>query len=270
MHQLDLGLGPGERPAPREVRSGPPMAADEPSPVLREPPRPKQRPRLSVPGQVRVENFLRRVLGPKILVALTDNRTTMISYSVRRGVTYLRLHAIFADAPEPVLTAIARFVKAPRPGPETEHIIDQWIETHRHLVRRSDRSVRMLPRGEVHNLQKILSRLNLEYFDGCVTARITWSVAARGRKRASIRMGSYSPDEGLIRIHPALDQDYVPEYFVASVVFHEMLHELHGASPEDGHRRVHTPAFRRDEARFRDYGRARTWETRNLHRLLRY
>jgi hypothetical protein len=218
-----------------------------------------------------VEGFLRKLLGPKVLVQLTENRSTMISCSVKRGVVYVRLHAIFADAPEHVLGAVARFVGEKKPDAKTAWLIDQWIETHRHLVKRPRVSRPVLPRGEVHDLQKIFDELNAEYFRGRVDARITWSVAARKQKRSSIRLGSYSEEERLIRIHPALDQGFVPEFFVASVVFHEMLHQLHGAHEgADGSRRVHTPAFRRDEARFVDFERARRWEAANIRRLLRY
>lgn len=227
--------------------------------------------RATIRRQVRVERFLRGLIGPRLLVQLTENRSTMVSFSVKRGVIYLRLHAIFGEAPEHILEAIAAFIRERPPSPKVSWLIDQWIEAHRPLVKNPERGPRALPRGEVHDLQEIFERLNREYFQGRVSARITWSVAARGQKRSSIRMGSYAEDERLIRIHPALDQAFVPEYFVASVVFHEMLHELHGAhQTADGQRRVHTAAFRRDEAKFRDFALARAWEARNLHRLLRY
>lgn len=195
----------------------------------------------------------------------------MISCSIRRGVIYVRLHAIFAAAPEPVLAAVAQFVGGPKP-PEDEasSLIDAWVERHRHLVKHPCRQPPLLPRGEVHDLQRIFDDLNQRYFQGRVTARITWSVAARKQRRRSIRMGSYSEEERLIRIHPSLDQSFVPEYFVAAVVFHEMLHEIHGPREKTGPRRVHSAAFCRDEARFAEHAKARAWEAENLHRLLRY
>jgi hypothetical protein len=86
-----------------------------------------------------------------------------------------------------------------------------------------------------------------------------------------MRLGSYNESENVIRMHPALDQAFVPRYFVASVVFHEMLHEMHGAEEiSEGRRAVHTPAFLADEQRFRDYARARAWENKHIKRLLRY
>lgn len=300
LRQLDLGMGATQpTPRPRAQRRGSPSAVAQlalfegPQPV--DPvaelsdqladaanedaeadletsrPSPSRLPRATIRGQVRVEAFLRGLLGPRVLVRLTENRSTMISFSTKKGVTYVRLHAIFSEAPEHVLGAVARFVAEKRPGPKTAWLIDQWIEAHRHLVKRPERAPRVLPRGEVHDLQAIYDELNPAYFRDRVDARITWSVAAKKQKRSSIRLGSYLEDEKLIRIHPALDQSFVPEFFVASVVFHEMLHQLHGAHEAlDGTRRVHTPAFRRDEAKFAEFRRARQWEAENLHRLLRY
>jgi hypothetical protein len=63
----------------------------------------------------------------------------------------------------------------------------------------------------------------------------------------------------------------VPECFVESVVFHEMLHEMHGVvEVEEGRRCVHTPEFLEDERRYTRYDEARRWEKKNLSKLLRY
>ncbi len=84
-------------------------------------------------------------------------------------------------------------------------------------------------------------------------------------------LGTYSADLGLIRIHPALDQPFVPDFFVESVVHHEMLHERHGTGVSPTGRRIlHSPAFRAEERQHPDYTRARTWERKHIHLLLRY
>ena len=44
--------------------------------------------------------------------------------------------------------------------------------------------------------------------------------------RRSIKLGSYSATERLIRVHPALDRPWVPRYFVSYIVYHEMLHHV--------------------------------------------
>lgn len=72
----------------------------------------------------------------------------------------------------------------------------------------------------------------------------------------------------MIRIHPVLDHPDVPDWFVAFVLFHEMLHIA--IPPEEGgkRRRVHTPRFRAAERQHPDYGRATAWEQQNIRALI--
>ena len=82
-------------------------------------------------------------------------------------------------------------------------------------------------------------------------------------------MGSFAVEDRIIRIHPALDQEFVPDYFVAWIVFHEMLHGKHEVRREHGRRRFHTQAFMDEERTFPDFARACAWEKQHLDRLLR-
>ena len=110
----------------------------------------------------------------------------------------------------------------------------------------------------------------MAHFAGGLEARITWGpVTSRGRRRRSIKMGSFAVEDRIIRIHPALDQDCVPDYFVAWIVFHEMLHGKHEVKRENGRRRFHSAAFLAEERQFPEYDRACAWEKANLDRLLR-
>ena len=83
-------------------------------------------------------------------------------------------------------------------------------------------------------------------------------------------MGSYSVEDRLIRIHRALDRSFVPGFFVAWIVFHEMLHQVHDIKVKNGRREFHTKAFFADEARFEHYHDSRAWERRHLDALLTY
>ncbi|MEM8960743.1 MAG: hypothetical protein AAGD38_04630, partial [Acidobacteriota bacterium] len=103
---------------------------------------------------------------------------------------------------------------------------------------------------------------------------ITWGRAprARGRRRShrrSIRLGSYCSERRLIRVHRVLDHHDVPAWFVAWVVFHELLHAAEPPTAGSGGRRVvHTAAFRRREQAHPDTERARRWLARHLDVLL--
>ena len=81
-------------------------------------------------------------------------------------------------------------------------------------------------------------------------------------------MGSFAVEDRVIRIHPSLDQAGVPGYFVAWIVFHEMLHGKHEVTPWAAAVVSTRAEFMARRATFRDYERAYAWEKRNIDRLL--
>lgn len=222
--------------------------------------------------QARVEHLLRIRIGAHVLVSLTRNTSTMISFRKKGRALYVRVHRMFGQAPDDVLHALASFISKDRTSKAEAKLLDGWIERHRPVLTEARaKAVQARPFGEVHDLQEMFARLNARYFGGKVEAQITWSKAAKKQRRTSIHMGTYSDELRLIRIHPALDQEFVPTFFVEFVVFHEMLHQVHDVKAKGcGRREVHTPAFREDEQRFERYREARDWERQNLKRLLRY
>ena len=141
------------------------------------------------------------------------------------------------------------------------------MRTHRDRIA-PPRTGRLQARGRVHDLQAILDRLNAEHFDGPVEAKIGWGRSGALPGRTSIRTGVYLHAARAIRIHPALDREEVPAFYVASVVFHEMLHQVVPPAERGGRRTIHGREFRRRERAFPDHARAAAWERENVHRLL--
>jgi len=220
-----------------------------------------------------LQRRIRAHLDARLDLVLTDNRYTMIS--VRRDPSRahykLRLHHMFADASPAVTRAIARYVAENDPG--SSRMLGDYIDEHQHRVRPrvEPRPRRLVSRGDVHDLQAIFDELNEDYFDGRIDARITWGPRTRRRRpRKSIKMGSYSLEERLIRIHRTLDRPEVPEYFVAWIVFHEMLHQVFEAPVVNGRRQFHPPEFLQAEATYARYAEAKRWERDNLELLLTY
>src|SRR5690606_9202221 len=110
------------------------------------------------------------------------------------------------------------------------------------------------------DLQQLYDEVNRTEFEGAVDCGITWGRLPTRRRRRSIRFGSYSPKEHLIRIHPYLDQAFVPAFFVRYIVFHEMLHAVMGIEElPSGRRAIHPPAFKRREEQYPDFARAVRW-----------
>src|SRR5262249_19091753 len=123
----------------------------------------------------------------------------------------------------------------------------------------------------VYDLQEIFDGINRRYFNGRIEARITWGQrGGKHKRRNSIKMGSYSVEDRLIRIHPSLDRKFIPRYFVEWIVYHEMLHQVHDIPTILGRRIFHTDAFLEQEAEFAHYKRARDWERQHLNRILNY
>jgi hypothetical protein len=104
--------------------------------------------------------------------------------------------------------------------------------------------------------------VNDRCFGGEITARITWGRRGRSKgTRRHIIFGSFDHRSNLIRIHPLLDSEGVPEFFVCFVIFHEMLHAfLDPQHDADEPRRFHTPEFRRREKLHPDFKRSAAFE----------
>jgi hypothetical protein len=209
-----------------------------------------------------------------VRVTLTDNRYTMISVRrVPRERRYeVRLHHMFAEA-DPVITrALARYIADN--DRDASRVLGDFIDGNHGQVRGRARRLPgqlMITAGDTHDLRVIYDDLNHRYFADRITAAITWGPrCGRPRRRNSIKMGSYSVEDRVIRIHRSLDRGFVPRYFVEWIVFHEMLHQVHDIKVKNGRREFHSKAFLADEEQFEHYRQARAWERRHLDQLLTF
>ena len=123
--------------------------------------------------------------------------------------------------------------------------------------------------GRVYNLRKIYKRLNGVYFGGEVKARVEWGRARGQKARRSREFGSYYYKERLIRVHPVLDQAWVPLHVIESVLYHEMCHQICPTEIIKGRRHSHTKDFRRREREYVHYQGAENWMQANLQQLMR-
>lgn len=211
---------------------------------------------------------LAKRLGQQIRLVVTDNRSTMLSARPKGGRLEVRLHHMFLTANEDILEAVGDYLSGSERAAAT---IDGFIEERRALHVASDRPQSALrTEGLHHDLRAILDGLADRHFGGEVDAKITWGKRVQPKRhQRSLQLGTYLPDERLIRIHPVLDQPWVPNYFVEAVVFHEMLHHDMPAVVRNGRRQYHTRAFKTRERSFEYHSLAQKWEKENLWRLLR-
>ena len=208
--------------------------------------------------------------GP-VQLAVTDNRQRMITQTRERGILRVRVHMMFLDAPERVQEALVSYVVSG--AREASQVVGAFIEGNSHRIRASV-IVRgpLRTKGKAHDLSEVLYRVNETYFGGAITdVLITWGRRTRMQTapRHSIKLGSYSVQERLIRIHPVLDKPWVPRYFLSYVVYHELVHHVVPPVRIGGQSVLHPPEFLKREREFKMYDRAIAWEERYISRLLR-
>ena len=226
-------------------------------------------------AQDRLERRIRAHLAKgRVQVTLTDNRYTMISVRrIAKERRYeVRLHHMFVDA-DPVITrALAKYIADN--DADASRILGDFIDDNTTYVRGRTRKAPapvLYTAGELHDLRAIYDDLNERYFGGSIDAAITWGARlGHPKRRNSIKMGSYSVEDRLIRIHRSLDRAFVPRFFVAWIVFHEMLHQVHDIRVKNGRREFHSKEFMADEAQFAQYDEAKDWERRHLDAILTY
>ncbi|MFO0552012.1 MAG: hypothetical protein U0271_26740 [Polyangiaceae bacterium] len=253
------------------------MRVPDPRHVQVEIPFPAGHPQIFVHEGARqlLERRLSAAAGKPVMLSVTDNFRSMIAFADRDGIVRARLHHMFLDAPTTVQDALVRYIA--RGDREASLLVSRYIDQNSHRIRAARPFLRPLnTQGSSHDLLSIFSGLNDKYFGGTVDALITWGRVGRARvdangdtARRTIKLGSYSAAERLIRVHPILDRPWVPRYFVSYIVYHEMLHHVIPALVESRRRLLHPPKFMERERLFRDYDRALAWERAHIHRLLR-
>ena len=88
------------------------------------------------------------------------------------------------------------------------------------------------------------------------------------RNLTSFRFGSYDPEKRLIRIHPRLQQGFVPLVVLELTVHHEMCHQWAPMKRERGMWIAHHPQFKEKEREYGFYNEARSWEKENWKKLM--
>ena len=125
--------------------------------------------------------------------------------------------------------------------------------------------------GRHFDLSSMFNQLNKRYFRGRLrNYKVVWGRRRKQPPKDHFVFGTIQEEDRVIRIHPLLDQSFVPAWYLKYVLYHEMLHSI---VPDkllrSGRRQVHTAEFNRRERAFHSYHRARRWEDANLARFLR-
>lgn len=229
---------------------------------------------LPIVDEASLRRALEDVTGMTLDLVITNNRSSLLSFNPGSySSAQVRVHRMFLSASPEVVRALGLWLKR-RQCKRSAAAIDDFIRENRHLIakRKPRKILTFQVEGRIHDLQKLYDEVNAEHFDNTLKVPITWGRLPTKRNRRSIRFGSYSPEDHLVRIHPYLDQEFVPEFFVRYIVFHEMLHARLGIEVHpSGRRIIHSKVFNRMERAYPDYDRSIAWHDspKNLRKLLR-
>ena len=220
-----------------------------------------------VPGGERIFQRIYTRLGcegrpPNFVVEYHPYAGLTHTIRLRQDTAHVRLSDLLRRAPGVVVEAaaallLARLYRKRPPGGlvETYRQFSFAPSTRRKLLLlRQARARRMAhsPAGAHHDLAPLFELLNGRYFEGALAQpRLGWS--ARGWRS---QLGCFDPALSQIVLNRQLDRPEVPEYVVAYVLYHEMLHQKHPIRFARCRRESHSPAFRREEKHFADYHRA--------------
>ena len=186
----------------------------------------------------------------------------------------IRLHRMFAAAPEDVRQALARWLRLGRRAGRASVHLDIWIqEALTGEPPPPPRAQRLVPVGQHHDLGGLAGPLFARTFASDFGARrprpeLTWGRRGKSRSRRSLRLGSFDVEAHVVRVHPVLDRPDVPDWFVRFVLMHEILHAVFPPRAENGRWIYHGREFRARERSYPDYERALRWEQRNLTLLI--
>ncbi len=205
-----------------------------------------------------LKSYLEKASRKAVSLVITDNSTSMLSIREKNNSLLIRLHRIFLAAGKEVLNELSDYIRGKK---RKTPLIRNFIKSNTHkITKKSPRKFYVKTLGKHYNLLDTYHFINNEYFDGHVSASITWG--SKGPRRSARRrtIGSYTSQNHMIRINPILDTKIVPRYFLEYIVYHEMLHADIGIEKDNNRRIIHSREFNRREKMFKHYEKAINWE----------
>jgi hypothetical protein len=220
-----------------------------------------------VPGGERIFQRIYTRLGcegrpPHFVVEYHPYADLTHTIRIRQDTAHVRLSDVLGDAPRSVVEAAAAMLlgrlyrrRPPADLVQTYRQFSYARSTRRRLLlMRQHRARRMehRPAGAHHDLEPLFKRLNQRYFQSSLPRpRLGWS-----RRGWRTQLGCFDPALNQIVLNRQMDNEDVPQYVVAYVLYHEMLHLKHPIRFARCRRESHSAQFRNEEKRFTDYARA--------------
>ena len=205
-------------------------------------------------------------MHPRV-ITVTDNTRSMISFRRRDQAYHVRLHHIFLGADEGILKAIAEYIsgKSRRSLRYNKGFYQRAQSQNQAEGPAAARKARITHQGRYFNLLDSFTGLMNRYFGGGIDCSITWGKRIKHSAAGQSGSGAIRHSSDIIRINPVLDREFVPQYVLDSITYHEMLHRFLGIKYVEGRRLSHYPEFKEMERRFIHQDRAKIWIKKNLN-----
>ncbi len=220
-----------------------------------------------VPGGERIFQRIYTRLGcqgrpPYFVVEFHPYTGLTLTVRLREDTAYVRLSDALHNAPTSVFEAAAAILlgrlyrRTPPQGlleiyrqfSYARGTRERLHRLRKHRARPADHD----PAGTHYDLAPLFARLNEHYFQNALPLpHLGWS-----KRRWRSLLGCFDPALNQIVLNCRLDREGVPEYVVAYVLYHEMLHLKHPMKFARCRRESHSRSFRKEEKIFRDYARA--------------
>lgn len=220
-----------------------------------------------VPGGERIFQRIFTRLGcqgrpPRFVVEFHPYADLTNTIRLREDLAHVRLSDALRRTPRGVVEAAAAILlgrlyrrRPPKKLIEVYREFSYARSTRQILLQMRQRRARRAehrPAGTYHDLGPIFAQLNRRYFRNSLPRpRLGWSARVW-----RTQLGCFDPALRQIVMNRQLDSHGVPEYVVAYVLYHEMLHLKHPMRFARCRRESHSAAFRKEETRFADYKRA--------------
>lgn len=211
-------------------------------------------------------------------VVINANRRISVSIEEpKRRSARLRIHWLLIDDPRLPAT-IAKTLNEGRFPPTMRAIVENIRDRARPDHSYGTKGQKPRPRGQWIHLRRVLESVSRHLPDGGSIDELTIGWGKRSnktrRRQRSIKLGSMVERERLIRVHPVLDDPWVPVFVIEYVVFHELCHYLAPPlSPSEARvrqeHRIHHRRFRELEDHYPDKAVAEAWIDEHLNILLK-
>ncbi|MBN1914412.1 MAG: hypothetical protein JW769_00790 [Parachlamydiales bacterium] len=200
---------------------------------------------------------------------MNDNRSTFLSILEKKGKKFrLSLHKMFLHASDNVLEAVIRFCVDQ--DKSSLRLIKAYAEKE-YSDGRYHRPVALsscIHQGKTYNLKEIFEEVCIQYFQKILPIHITYFRRPLYKKISGVTFGTFDYSRNLIRINALLDDPFYPRYFVAFVIYHEILHYIYPVQQKSQKRIVHGKPFREMEKKFVDFVGAKQFEKKLLTQMI--